>query len=185
MCCLQPLRNQVNYNTAIATFCLKYPGNSRTRRLPCRPSAIAPNSRQMARAMCMAVTFMLATVVVQANHRMNMLEDGPSMMKNPSAMLTELEGMVRSGEAPAFDLITTIKSLIEDEIMPGLLITQARACPGSTLTPQSTFHGHLADTCQVRNASSRLFVVRHDWGYSNRVVDIENFGLCSCPVIFR
>jgi len=61
-----------------------------------------------------------------------MLEDGPSMMKNPSAMLTELEGMVRSGEAPAFDLITTIKSLIEDEIMPGLQITRDAAAEATT-----------------------------------------------------
>jgi len=80
----------------------------------------------------MAVTFMLATAVVQASHRMNMLEDGPSMMKNPSAMLTELEGMVRSGEAPAFDLIATIKSLIEDEIMPGLQITRDAAAEATT-----------------------------------------------------
>jgi len=101
--------------------------------------------------MCMAVTFVLATAVVPANQcssggecpsddepqnlvlllqtklRMNVLEDGPSTMKNPSAMLTELEGMVRSGETPAFDLVTTIKSLIEDDIMPGLQITQDAA----------------------------------------------------------
>merc|ERR1719401_2565228 len=53
-----------------------------------------------------------------------MLGDGASMMKNPSAMLTELEGMVLSGETPAFNLITTIKSLIEDDIMPGLQATR-------------------------------------------------------------
>merc|ERR1712106_337201 len=100
---------------------------------------------------CMAVMFMLATAVVQANQcssggecpsddepqnlvsllqtklRMNVLEDGPSTMKNPSAMLTELEGMVRSGETPAFDLVTTIKSLIEDDIMPGLQSTRDAA----------------------------------------------------------
>jgi len=105
----------------------------------------------MARAMCMAVTFLLASAVVQANGcssgsgcpsdaepknllsllqtklRMNVLEDGPSMMKNPSAMLTELEGMVRSGETPAFDLITTIKTLILDEIMPNLKQTRDAA----------------------------------------------------------
>ena len=52
---------------------------------------LAPNSRQMARAMCMAVTCTLATAAVQANHRTNMLEDGPSMLKNPSAMLAELK----------------------------------------------------------------------------------------------
>merc|ERR1719356_2075603 len=53
-----------------------------------------------------------------------MLGDGASIMKNPSAMLTELEGMVRSGETPAFNLITTIKNLIEDDIMPGLQTTR-------------------------------------------------------------
>ena len=73
--------------------------------------------------MCMAVAFMLATPVVQAN----LLEDGPLMMKNPSAMLTELEGMARSGETPAFELITTIKGLIVDDIIPGLQTTRAAA----------------------------------------------------------
>jgi len=101
--------------------------------------------------MCMAVIFMLATAVVQANQcssggecpsdhepqnlvsllqtklRMNVLEDGPSMMKDPIAMLTELEAMVRSGETPAFDLITTIKSIIEDDIMSGLETTRDAA----------------------------------------------------------
>merc|ERR1719356_854998 len=99
----------------------------------------------------MAVIFVLAIAVAQANQcssggecptdreppnlvsllqtklRMNVLEDGPSMMANPSAMLTELEGMVRSGETPAFDLITTIKNLIEDDIMPGLQNTRDAA----------------------------------------------------------
>merc|ERR1711957_979173 len=63
---------------------------------------------------------------------MNVLEDGPSMMKNPSAMLTELEGMARSGETPAFDLITTIKTLILDEIMPSLKITRDAAAEATT-----------------------------------------------------
>jgi len=102
----------------------------------------------MARAMCIAVTFLLAHAAARANGcsggsecpsdaqpknllsllqtklHMNVLADGPSMMKNPSAMLTELEGMVRSGETPAFDLITTIKTLILDEIMPSLKTTR-------------------------------------------------------------
>jgi len=105
----------------------------------------------MAREMCMAVTLMLAAVVVQASQcasgsectnddeptnpvsllqtklRMNVLGDGASMMKNPSAMLTELEGMVRSGETPAFNLITTIKSLIEDDIISGIQSTRDAA----------------------------------------------------------
>jgi len=99
--------------------------------------------------MCIAVTFMLAHAAAQANGcsggsecdaqpknllsllqtklHMNVLADGPSMMKNPSAMLTELEGMVRSGETPAFDLISTIKTLILDEIMPSLKNTRDSA----------------------------------------------------------
>jgi len=103
----------------------------------------------MARAMCIAVTFMLAHAAAQANGcsggnecdaqpknllsllqtklHMNVLADGPSMMKNPNAMLTELEGMVRSGETPAFDLISTIKTLILDEIMPSLKTTRELA----------------------------------------------------------
>merc|ERR1719335_985629 len=105
----------------------------------------------MTRATCMAVTFMLATAMVQANEcssvagcpsrsqpqnlvsllqtklQMNVLEDGPSMMKHPGAMLTELEGMVRSGETPAFDLVTTIKTLILEEIMPSLKVTRDTA----------------------------------------------------------
>jgi len=57
----------------------------------------------------------------------NELEDGPLMMKNPSAMLTELEGMVRSGEAPTFDLVSTIKDIIDNQVMPGLQETQDAA----------------------------------------------------------
>merc|ERR1719469_1477413 len=99
----------------------------------------------------MAVTLMLAAVVVQASQcasgsectnddeptnpvsllqtklRMNVLGDGASIMKNPSAMLTELEGMVRSGDTPAFSLITPIKSLIEDDIMSGIQTTRDAA----------------------------------------------------------
>ena len=106
--------------------------------------------------MCKAVTFLLAAAMVQANEcssgsecpspaepnnlvallqtnlRMNVLEDEPSMMKNPSAMLAELEGMVRSGETPAFDLITTIKTLILDEIMPSLKTTRDAAAEATT-----------------------------------------------------
>jgi len=77
----------------------------------------------MARAMSMAVALMLTTVVVQAQ----LPVVGSLMPENPSAMLTELEGMVRSGETPAFELITTIKGLIQDEIMPGLEKTQVSA----------------------------------------------------------
>ena len=37
-----------------------------------------------------------------------------------------LEGMDRSGEAPAFDLITTFKSLIADLFMVGLQIFETQ-----------------------------------------------------------
>ena len=153
------MKQQYNCNRCAA--CNKLPAQA-SRHLeeldnsPCVFFAIALNSCQMVRAMCMAVTFMLATAVVQANQcsgggecpsdaepknsasllqtklRMNVLEDGPSMMKNPSAMLTELEGMARSGETPAFDLITTIKTLILDEIMPSLKITRDAAAEATT-----------------------------------------------------
>jgi len=77
----------------------------------------------MARAACKAVAFTLASSMVQAK----LLEVGPLMMTNSSAMLTEIEGMVRSGEAPAFQLVTAIKSLILDDIMPDLQATQDAA----------------------------------------------------------
>merc|ERR1719428_1290311 len=54
------------------------------------------------------------------------------MMNNPSAMLTEFEGMVSSGETPAFDLITTIKNIIEDTILPGLEVTRAAAAEATS-----------------------------------------------------
>jgi len=101
--------------------------------------------------MCMPVAFMFAVAVVQANPcssgrecpgsskpqnvvsllqtklHMNMLEDGQLTIKDPSAMLTELEGMVRSGETPTFDLVSLIKDIIENQIMPGLRDTQDAA----------------------------------------------------------
>merc|ERR1719265_1068647 len=53
-------------------------------------------------------------------------------MKNPSAMLTELEGMINSGETPAFELITMIKNIIEDDIMPALQSTRDAAAGETT-----------------------------------------------------
>ena len=50
-----------------------------------------------------------------------------NLMTNPSAMLTELEGMVHSGETPAFELISAIKNLILDDIIPSLQTTQDEA----------------------------------------------------------
>jgi len=45
---------------------------------------------------------------------------GESLMKDPSLMLTELEEMIHSGKAPAFELVSMIKSTVQDEIMPSL-----------------------------------------------------------------
>jgi len=107
---------------------------------------------------CMAVAFMLAAAVVQANQWTSSVEGlthgkpnnvmsllqmqlqkkpGISMlgleangvalmdmMKDPNAMLATLENMVRSGEKPAFELISMIRNLILDDIMPGLQATQ-------------------------------------------------------------
>ena len=70
--------------------------------------------------------------LLQTKLRMNVLEDGPSMMKNPSAMLTELEGMVRSGDTPAFNVIATIKNLIQNDIMPALQTTRVEAANVTT-----------------------------------------------------
>jgi len=50
-----------------------------------------------------------------------------NLMTNPSAMLTELEGMVHSGETPAFELISAIKNLILDDIIPCLQTSQDEA----------------------------------------------------------
>merc|ERR1719215_922645 len=56
-----------------------------------------------------------------------MLQDGQLMMKDPTAMLTEFEGMVRSGETPTHDLVSSIKDLIDNHIMPGLRDTRNAA----------------------------------------------------------
>jgi len=77
----------------------------------------------MTRAACKAVAFILASSMVHAK----LLEGGPLMMKNPIAMLTEVEGMVRSGNHPTFQLVTAIRSLILDDIIPGLQTTRDAA----------------------------------------------------------
>jgi len=46
------------------------------------------------------------------------------MMKNASAMLSEFEGMISAGEEPAFDVISQIKGLVENDLMPGLATLQ-------------------------------------------------------------
>jgi len=82
--------------------------------------------------------FMLASAVAQAAasevpHVMkafggkNTRKLGESLMKDPSSMLTEFEEMVHSGESPAFELVSMIKSIIQDEVMQGLQTTRAVA----------------------------------------------------------
>ena len=58
---------------------------------------------------------------------MDMPEGDQLMMKDPSAMLAELEGMVLSSETPTFDLVSSMKDIFENQIMPGLQYTQYAA----------------------------------------------------------
>ena len=57
----------------------------------------------------------------QTNPRMNVLEDALAMMRNPSAILTELRRVVRVGATHAFDVITMIRGVMLYDIMPALL----------------------------------------------------------------
>jgi len=90
----------------------------------------------MAHLLGVNAVLMLASAVVQA--AVSALPRGPSQQKthqfakplmtqNPSAMLTELEEMVSSGEAPSFDTISTIKSTIQEDLMPDLQTTRDAA----------------------------------------------------------
>ena len=56
-----------------------------------------------------------------------MPEEGQSVMKDSSSMLAELKGMVRFGETPTFDLVSSIEDIFENQIMPGLWDTQYTA----------------------------------------------------------
>ena len=58
---------------------------------------------------------------------MDMPEEGQSVMKDSSSMLAELKGMVRFGETPTFDLVSSIEDIFENQIMPGLWDTQYTA----------------------------------------------------------
>jgi len=86
--------------------------------------------------MRMVVVFMLTSAVLQAAaegmeiHAQNMAR--ALMIKDPSAMLTKLEDMVHHGEAPSFDLVATIKSTIQDEIMPTIQTTRDAAKQSTT-----------------------------------------------------
>jgi len=57
---------------------------------------------------------------------------GKLVMKDPSSMLTELEELVHSGETPTFDVISVIKSTIQDDIIPGLQTTRGAAANDTT-----------------------------------------------------
>jgi len=70
--------------------------------------------------------------LLQTKLQINVLGDGSSMMKSPNAMLTELEGMIHSGEKPAFALISMIKNLIQDDISPVLQATRDAAAEDTT-----------------------------------------------------
>jgi len=89
--------------------------------------------------------------LLQTKLRMNVLEDGPSMMKNPSAMLTELEGMVRSGDTPAFNVIATIKNLIQNDIMPALQTTREEAANATTANLNAIIACNTASLTQAGN----------------------------------
>jgi len=90
------------------------------------------------------VVLVLATAVVQAaasevphipktlgEKKLRQLVN-PLMMRDPSAMLAELEEMVHSGGAPAFDMVSMIKSTIQDSIMPGLQATRKASASETT-----------------------------------------------------
>jgi len=97
----------------------------------------------MACVMCAVAAFMIAAAVVQAaasevphvtkkHGEKTTRHHVSSFMKDPSSLLTELEEMVHSGEAPAFDLVSMIKSLILDDILPSLQTTRDVAANETT-----------------------------------------------------
>jgi len=97
----------------------------------------------MARVMCAVAAFMIAAAVVQAaasevphvtkkHGEKTTRPRGKSFMKDPSSLLTQLEEMARSGEAPAFDLVSMIKNLILDDILPSLQISRDVAANETT-----------------------------------------------------
>ena len=49
------------------------------------------------------------------------------MLKDSSAMLADLEGMVSVRGTPTFDLVSSIEDIFENEIRPGLRDTQYAA----------------------------------------------------------
>jgi len=85
--------------------------------------------------MCAVAAFMFAAAVVQAaasevphatktNGEKTARQLGKSFMTDPSSLLTELEGMVHSGETPAFQLVSMIKNIILDDVLPTLETTR-------------------------------------------------------------
>jgi len=87
------------------------------------------------------------------------------MIKDASAMLSELEGMIDAGDAPAFDIVTEIESLVKSELLPDLatlrgLSTQdtndfsdaIQLCNDNSKTKEREIHGGM----QVSVSEARL-----------------------------
>jgi len=53
-------------------------------------------------------------------------------LKDPNAMLATLENMVRSGETPTFDLISMIRKIIDEQVMPGITSTHVASALDTT-----------------------------------------------------
>ena len=83
--------------------------------------------------------------LLQTKLRMDMPEGDQLMMKDPSAMLAELEGMVLSSKTPTFDLVSSMKGIFENQIMPGLQYTQYAAAQdtGDFLSVVDSCHNQL------------------------------------------
>merc|ERR1719215_531224 len=95
----------------------------------------------MAMTMCMIVVSVLATAAENAQRTSAAAAGAKTlgkktmhtlMMKDPVAMLTEIEEMAGSGETPAFDLVAMIISIIQDEAMPDLNSTRYAAAQRTT-----------------------------------------------------
>jgi len=106
----------------------------------------------MASVMCAVAAFMIAATMVHAaasevphvtkeHSKKTARQLGKSFMTDPTSLLTELEGMVHSGEAPAFDLVSMIKNIILDDILPNLQTTRDVAAN------ETTDHLEAIETC--------------------------------------
>merc|ERR1719272_2851149 len=78
--------------------------------------------------------------------------------ENSNAMLIELDVMVRSGETPAFNLVATSKSLMEDDIMQGLQTTRDAAAQTTTDALNAIESCNNASKLQEANIESTIQV---------------------------